>query len=369
MKRLFSAILTAALLALTACGSVPAAAPAPTAAPTPVPTATPEPTPTPVPTPRYTPVTLAFTGDVCFGDDWYIMQKYYNSGRQSFEENFDPALLEKMRSADILLCNNEFAFSDRGAPMPGKMFTFRAATANVDYWKVMGTDIVSLANNHCGDYGPDAFLDTLDTLQAAGIPYIGAGRNLEEAKKAQYFDVGGMTVAYIGATRAEKYILTPPATEDSPGVLYTYEPDDTLDAIRAAAENADFVMVYVHFGTEQSTVLEAAQKELATLYAEAGADLIVGAHPHILQGCGWREDVPVFYSLGNYWFNMETVDTALLEVTLREPGDFTCQLIPCIQSGGITRLATEAEGQRILAGLNNVMESGRLDENGVLCKE
>ena len=372
-------VLLCALL-LTGCAAGQSGAVQPPAAPavSPTPAPTPEPTPEPTPLPanwhRITPaddgsVTLAFTGDVNFADNWYIMQSYTASGRSDFAENFSPDLLELMRGADLLLCNNEFCLSSRGSPLPGKAYTFEAQPGNAVYWYTMGADLVSLANNHCGDYGPDAFLDTLDVLKDAGIPYIGAGRNLAEAQQAQYYLAGDLTIAFVGATRAEKYIMTPQATADSPGVLYTYDPAETLEAIRTASENADFVVVYVHWGTEESTVLEQAQIDLATDYAEAGADLIVGAHPHILQGAGWRGDVPVFYSLGNFWFNMESQDTALLTVTVSADGVPTCRLLPCRQSGGMTSLLTDpADIARVLDHLNTVMESGSFAPDGTLLK-
>lgn len=378
MNRLLPALLAALLLAgCTAAPKTPVPSSAPSsgtagaeAQTSPAPEPTPSPTPLPANWHRIQPaqdgtVTLAFTGDVNFADDWYIMERYRSSGRSSFADNFSPDLLELMRGADILLCNNEFCLSDRGTPMPGKLYTFRASPFDAVYWYDMGADLVSLANNHCADYGTDAFLDTLDVLKDAGIPYIGAGRDLAEAQQAQYFVAGDRTIAFVGATRAEKYILTPQAAPDSPGVLYTYDPEETLEAIRTAADNADFVVVYVHWGTEGSTTLEQAQTDLATAYAEAGADLIVGSHPHILQGAGWRGDVPVFYSLGNFWFNMETEDTALLCVTLEADGSLTCRLRPCLQSNGVTSLMTDPDDiASVLDGLNAVMESGSFAPDG-----
>lgn len=138
-----------------------------------------------------------------------------------------------MRSADVLLCNNEFSISDRGSPMPGKRFTFRAKTDNVSMWHQLGADIVGLANNHCFDYGEEAFIDTLDTLTEAGIPYVGAGRNIREAMEPRFFLAGGMKIGYIACTRAEKHILTPGAGENSPGVLCCYEPELAEQAIPA----------------------------------------------------------------------------------------------------------------------------------------
>ena len=315
------------------------------------------------------PAVLAFTGDVNFADDWYNMLHYAKTA--GIEDCFGESLLAEMRAADVLLCNNEFVFSDRGSPMPGKQFTFRAKTANVSMWQQLGADIVGLANNHCFDYGEDAFLDTLSTLQGADIPYVGAGKNLEEAMQPQFFLVGGMKIGYVACTRAEKYILTPEAGETSPGVLRCYDPELAVQAIQTASEQCDYLVVYVHWGTEGSTVLEQAQTDLATRFTEAGADLIVGAHPHILQGAGWRQDTPVLYSLGNFWFNMETLDSALLKVTVSEPGaaGATVQLLPCIQTGGrVSLLEEDADRQRVLNSLNGVMENGCFDMNGNLCK-
>lgn len=337
---------------------------APSPSPTPTPAASPAPSPSPTPAPE---VTLAFTGDVNFADDWYNMLHYAKTA--GAEDCFDPLLLEEMRGADILLSNNEFAFSDRGAPMAGKQFTFCSRLENVELWQQLGVDIVGLANNHCFDYGADAFADTLTTLSDAGIAYVGAGADLEEAMTPRYFTVDGLTIGYVACTRAEKYVLTPEAGEDSPGVLRCYDPELAVQVIEEAGSQCDYLVVYVHWGTEYSTQLEQAQTDLATLFAEAGADLIVGSHPHILQGAGWRGDVPVLYSLGNFWFNMETVDTALLTVTLTGPGaeNATVRLIPCIQTGGRTSILTdEGEKARILDHLNSISESGWFDADGVL---
>ena len=315
------------------------------------------------------PAVLAFTGDVNFADDWNIMRHY--TGTAGITDCFGESLLEEMRSADVLLCNNEFSISDRGSPMPGKRFTFRAKTDNVSMWHQLGADIVGLANNHCFDYGEEAFIDTLDTLTEAGIPYVGAGRNIQEAMEPRFFLAGGMKIGYVACTRAEKHILTPGAGENSPGVLRCYEPELAEQAIRQAKEQCDYLAVYVHWGTEGSTVLEQAQTELAGRFQQAGADLIVGAHPHVLQGTGWRKDTPVIYSLGNFWFNMKSMDTALLKVTINQPGaaGAEVQLLPCVQTGGrVSLLEDTTERQRVWNSLNTVAESGYFDENGVLRK-
>lgn len=369
-----AALISAGCL-LAACGSH-AASPASGVPAPPESTAAPAATPFPLPAGWHAvepalsgEVTLGFVGDVNLADDWTIMRQFRQSGETEYAACFSTQLLRELRGVDILMANNEFSVSRRGAPLPGKLFTFRAAPENLAFWQEMGADLVSLANNHVADYGPEAFLDTLDELALAGIPAVGAGRNLAEAQRAQYFAVGDRVIAFVAATRAEKYVLTPQATQTQPGVLYTYEADETVEAIRAAARQADFVVAYVHWGTEETTALESAQTELATLYEQAGADLIVGAHPHVLQGAGWRQDTPVFYSLGNFWFNMETKDTGLLKVTLRPGQEPRCQFVPCLQTGGRTSLLTGEEREAVLAHMNAILEDGYLDEEGVFWHE
>ena len=115
------------------------------------------------------------------------------------------------------MINNEFPYSSRGIPTEGKQFTFRARPESASILEEMGVDIVSLANNHAYDYGEDAFLDTLDTLAGIGMPYVGAGRNLEEASKPVYFIAGDIKIAIVSATQIERLDNpdTKGATDDS----------------------------------------------------------------------------------------------------------------------------------------------------------
>lgn len=102
------------------------------------------------------------------------------------------------------MVNNEFTYTKRGSPTPGKTFTFRADPAYASYLIDMGADLVSLANNHSYDYGEVSLTDTLDTLQSIGMPYVGAGRNLEEAVKPVSFIAGDVKIAFLSATQIER---------------------------------------------------------------------------------------------------------------------------------------------------------------------
>ena len=140
------------------------------------------------------------------------------------------------------MINNEFSIGTRGSALEGKTWTFQAAPETVEIHKTLGADIVSLANNHVYDFGEEGFTDTLDYLTAAGIPYVGAGRNLDEARQAQYFIVNGVKVGIVAASRAEKVYFTPVATEDTPGIMGTYESADFLEAIKEADAQCDILI-------------------------------------------------------------------------------------------------------------------------------
>ena len=132
----------------------------------------------------------------------------------------------------MMWINNEFTYSTNGSPMDGKAYTFRADPSRVEIIKELGVDVAGLANNHIFDYGAEAFADTLDTLNNAEISYVGAGRNKQEAMAPLYIEVQGKTIAYVAASRAEKNIMTPEATEDSPGILRCYDTADFITAIQ-----------------------------------------------------------------------------------------------------------------------------------------
>ncbi len=309
-------------------------------------------------------VTLAFAGDILFDDHYAITGPVRGDG--DISKGVSPEVIERMLSADIMMLNNEFAYSDRGAPIEEKQFTFRARPETVAYLTDMGVDLVSLANNHAYDYGPEALTDTLDILRETGIPYVGAGRDIHEARKPVYYIAGDIKIAFVSATQIERLDNpdTREATEDSPGVFRCWNGDRLLETIREAAENSDFVVAYIHWGTENVAELDWAQLKQAPELVTAGADLVIGDHPHCLQPIGVIGGVPVIYSLGNFWFNSKTLDTGMVEVVIDETGLVSYQFIPCLQSGCRTTLLEGAEKERVLAYMRSISEGVQIDGEG-----
>lgn len=303
-------------------------------------------------------------GDILFDDHYAITGPVRADG--DISKGVLPEVIERMQAADVMMLNNEFAYSNRGTPLEGKQFTFRARPETVSYLTDMGVDIVSLANNHAYDYGPDALTDTLDTLREAEIPYVGAGRNIDEARKPVYYIVGDLKIAFVSATQIERLDTpdTKEATADSPGVFRCWNGDKLLETVQEADRNSDFVVVYVHWGTENQAELDWAQLKQAPELVGAGADLIIGDHPHCLQPIGVIRGVPVIYSMGNFWFNSKTLDTGLVEVVIDESGIVSYQFIPCLQSGCRTALLEGAEKERVLGYLRSISEGVQIDADG-----
>ncbi|WP_075721312.1 CapA family protein [Roseburia sp. 499] len=313
--------------------------------------------------------TLCFAGDVNFDENYFPIQ-YYKDCENGIKDCISADLIQTMQDADIMCLNNEFTYSTGGAPLENKAYTFRADPSRVEILKELGVDLVGLANNHVYDYGKQALLDTFDTLDNAGIPYVGAGHTLTEAMQPVYMTVDGKTIAFVAASRAEKNKMTPQATETEPGILRCYDTELFLQEIQKAKENADFVIAYVHWGTEYSYDLEDVQLTTGKEYLDAGADAVIGAHPHCLQGMEYYNGKPIIYSLGNFWFNEKTLDTMLLQLHFSGDDDsqqLELKVIPAIQSEcRTTGVLDPQEQEQIFQFLEDISVNIEIEEDGMV---
>ena len=192
--------------------------------------------------------------------------------------------------------------------------------------------------------------DMLDSFEAIKMPYVGAGRNLKEAKKPYYLTLpDGYRVAFVNATRAEKWgIDTPGATATTGGVLLCYDTAEFIDAIKEAKANSDYVIAIIHWGTEGSHQLEQVQKTTAKDYLNAGADIIVGGHAHALQGVDYNGGKPIVYNLGDFIFNNGTEDTGILQIKFLAEGGVKYYFLPGQQTNVYTSLLSgDARTQKI----------------------
>lgn len=251
--------------------------------------------------------------------------------RKKPEEAFEK-VLEELRMATFSCCNFEVPLSQKGTPQYAKFETLHAAPKMIDGFVRAGFKVVSLANNHIMDYGSEALLETIDIIDSRGILHSGAGRNLEEARKPAFFNCGGMEFAFISfATEAFSGYGANPC---KPGIslirrdpLYgpsCVNPDDKdamMGVIKAARREGNFVIAAFHWGLSQSRALTRSQETLGRAAVDAGAGLVIGHHPHILQGVEVYKDSLILYSLGNFVFDLvppffgpATRDTLLVKV-------------------------------------------------------
>ena len=321
-------------------------------------------------------IVLDFTGDLSFAEG-IATTEFMDNQINGVRDCFSADLLQEMQSADILLANNEFTYTNRGTPLAGKAYTFRADPSRASLLEELGVDVVSVANNHVYDYDEIGFLDTLNTLNENGMPYVGAGVNLEEARKPIYFIVGGRKIAICAATQIERTLnYTKEATGVSPGVMKCLHPEAFCETIAEAKANADYVIVFPHWGTEGTANYGGDQVALARAFVEAGADVIIGGHTHCLQTIEYMDDVPIFYSLGNYWFsttgNMPTAyDTGLAQIRIKRDGAIDAYFIPCRFNAGVTSLLNSEDMaySNIIDSLNTLSGSATIDKEGHISKK
>ena len=242
---------------------------------------------------------FGFAGDINFAENWYTTE-YMKEQPDGLWDCFSEDLLAQMQGVDVMIMNNEFTYANKNGATSvyGKAYTFRADPQKAELLEIFGTDTVTLANNHVYDYGKRGLLSTLDVLDQEGIPYSGAGRNLKDASKIIYYVMNGRKVAFVSATQIERSKqYTKAATETEPGVLKALHPEKFLKIVKEAAQNSDYVIAEVHWGTEGMLYPDQSQRHLAEQIAQAGADVIIGGHPHRLQGTTFVGDVPIAYSL------------------------------------------------------------------------
>lgn len=287
-------------------------------------------------------VKLDFVGDLNLADDWCTMKTL--GEERDLERCISGELIKELSGADLSLVNNEFTYGDEGTAIEGKEYTFRAKEENVELLKKLGIDMVSLANNHSYDYGPEALLRTEEVLEKAGITAIGGGEDIDRASQPGVIIANGWRIAVVTATEVERFSnYTKEATETEPGVFKMTEPDRFLRQIRLAKADSDFVIAYVHWGQEGESKNSDHQHELAEQIVEAGADVIIGGHPHRLQGMEFIHEVPVIYSLGNFWFSDAALFTVAAQVTIGDSGRLEVRVIPLLQKAVKTGIITDED--------------------------
>ncbi len=235
---------------------------------------------------------LAAVGDIMLGGS---MREFVE--RNGYDYPFDG--VRELIRADLLIGNLEGPLTESGAPMVKKKYLFRTPPSVAPALARAGFHAVNLANNHTLDFGAEGLYDTITALDEAGVAHFGAGRDLAESRSGALLEVAGQRVGLLGYSNTfpEEFW----ATEINPGTAFGHAQQVREDVARLLAQS-DLVVVSFHWGRERQTELREYQPMLARTAIDAGAALVIGHHPHVLQAVEHYRDGLILYSMGNFTF-------------------------------------------------------------------
>ncbi|OCT11938.1 hypothetical protein A8709_29180 [Paenibacillus pectinilyticus] len=331
-------------------------------------------TPTPVPTGNAaigkpdgsgTQVKLTFVGDVIMASkvEDILKQKGYDYPYSNVKDF--------LTKPDFTIANLETPITTRGT-VQSKEYVYRSSPLALPPLKEAGVDIVNLANNHVMDYGSDGLLDTMSALDEIGIKRVGAGKDKTEAYQPVMVEKDGIKIAVFGFSR-----VVPEgswkAAAGHPGVAETYDYKPPVEAIQKAKATADLVVVVAHWGVERDDNPDKYQKELAHRYIDAGADLVVGGHPHVMQGFEQYKGKWIAYSLGNFIFTTndtpKTWETVIMEAACTKDKSCDIHLVPILTKSALPTLMNAEDGTKLFQRLSQISIGATIDAQGNVSKK
>ncbi len=265
-------------------------------------------------TPEY--ATLIFVGDIM--TDRAVRSRV----ERQFGGNYDKLLSEVslLHDADITFGNLEGPVSDKGTNV-GSIYSFRMHPQTLSALRGAGFDLLSVANNHAGDWSVPAFADTLARIEREGMYAVGGGTTKDRAVQPIIFTVRGITIGFLAFTDVGPNWLE--ADETTPGILLASDPKHTT-YIKEASAFVDHLVVSYHYGDEYEHGSSERQRELSRGAIDAGARIVVGHHPHVIQEVETYNNGLIFYSLGNFIFDQtfseETMQGLVARVMVDEKG-------------------------------------------------
>ncbi len=309
-----------------------------------------------------TSLSVTVTGDVMFGRKM--------PGVLSQSESPYRYVSNVTNTSDILLVNTENPFTTSGSSVKPDV-PLKASPDYIDL--VNGTQytvVVATANNHIYDYGLQGLTDTIENLDARGIRHVGSGQNKQEATAPVTIEKNGYNVTifnYMDSSNFQEYgdEVMPTAKDSSPGYS-AWNDTESPQQIQQAKNNSDFVIVYMHYGNEYSRSPNTAQEDISHKAIDAGADTVLGAHPHVTQGIEMYNGKPIFYSLGNFIFDQSNSAThRAYFVNFQLSGDnVTANVYPINLVNYLPHYMSASDGQSLLKELNPHCDELEITDQG-----
>jgi poly-gamma-glutamate synthesis protein (capsule biosynthesis protein) len=266
-------------------------------------------------------VTMLFAGDMML--DRGVRNSVVKNSNGDYSLLFEK--LNILKEVDIAFANLEGPASDQGVDKRN-LYSFRMDPSAIPALKGAGFSVVSVANNHVGDWGRNAYSDTLARLKENEIAYTGGGMNTIEAEKPTIIEKNGMKIGYLGFSDVGPNWMK--ATETEPGILLASNPRFG-EIIKNASGMVDYLVVSIHFGDEYKKLHNQRQSTLAHSAIDNGAKIVIGHHPHVTEDTEVYKNGFIAYSLGNFifdqYFSKDTMEGMLLHIKLSKDGSMTVQ--------------------------------------------
>ncbi|MGC5771208.1 CapA family protein [Paenibacillus pabuli] len=307
-------------------------------------------------------VTINFVGDIQFsGKVAELLDK--NGYDYPFAK-----LGSLFKNDDLTIGNLETPVTLGGTDAVDKTYVYKSSPKALAAMASAGFDAVNLANNHILDQGVEGLVDTLAYLKEYGIAHTGAGMNEDEAYAPAYLERKGMKIALLGFSR-----VVPKASwkadGNRAGVAEAYDSTGAVKAIQEARQKADLVIVVAHWGEERVSTPNTDQTRLAHEFVDAGADLVVGGHPHVLQGVEYYKGKWIAYSTGNFIFSKSTTEetwkTAVFQANCSADAKCSMKVIPYEAGLGQAIPMLDEANKLLLEQMTQLSPGIRFDTNGV----
>lgn len=280
-------------------------------------------------------IRLDFLGDVCLDEGWSTMQ-----APGGVEASLSDSVKAELESADLVTVSGEFNKPVKKDGQESGAYTFSTVEETVRLLEFFDADMVTFADGGGREHDGQELLRVMDAAENAGIACAGTKPSL------RCFVAGGRKIAVVSVSEpAQKSLVQAAVTE--------------------ADRTSDHVIVYTHWGTEGSNYFDGRQEETARTYVEAGADAVIGGHPHRLQGVQFLDGVPVVYSLGNVWYSTGALYTSIAQLRISGTGELSLYMLPCMQRDLTTRMLEGADDKKeFYHYLADVSSGVGIDEDG-----
>ncbi|PQP82318.1 poly-gamma-glutamate biosynthesis protein [Paenibacillus sp. PCH8] len=307
-------------------------------------------------------ITINFVGDIQFsGKVAELLDK--NGYDYPFAK-----LGRLFKDDDLTIGNLETPITLGGTGAVDKTYVYKSSPKALEAMASAGFDAVNLANNHILDQGVEGLVDTLTYLKEYGIAHTGAGMNRDEAYAPAYLERKGMKIALLGFSRVVPETSWK-AEGNRAGVAEAYDSTGAVKAIQEARKKADLVIVVAHWGEERVSTPNSDQTRLAHEFVDAGADLVVGGHPHVLQGLEYYKGKWIAYSTGNFIFSRSTTEetwkTAVFQARCSSDAACSMKIIPYEAGLGQALPMIDEANKLLLEQMARLSPGVQYDANGV----